>query len=86
MGNEVLRKITGPESDEVTEDWRKIHNEGFMINSSCNIVKVIKLRNVRWLWHIACMGRMRETGCEGMDWIQVAEDRIHLWSLEHRPL
>ena len=43
--NRVLRKLFGPESDEVTGDWRKLHNE--MLNdlySLPNIVRVVKSR------------------------------------------
>jgi hypothetical protein len=56
--NQVLRRIFGPKRDEVTGEWRKLHNED--LNDpycSPNIVRVIKSRRMRWTWHVA---RMRE--------------------------
>jgi len=58
--NRVLRRIFGPRRDEVTEDWRKLHNEEFNdLYSSPNIVRVIKSRRIRWAGHVACMGDRR---------------------------
>jgi hypothetical protein len=43
--NRVLRRIFGPKKDEVTGEWRKLHNEELNdLYSSPNIVRVIKLR------------------------------------------
>jgi len=43
--NRVLRKISGPKRDEVTGEWRKLHNEELNdLYSSPNIVRVIKPR------------------------------------------
>jgi len=43
--NRVLRRIFGPKMDEITEEWRKLHNEELnILYSSPNIVRVIKLR------------------------------------------
>ena len=57
--NRVLRKIFGPKRDEVTEDWRKLHNEELNdLYSSPNIVRVIKSRRMRWAGHVAHMGEM----------------------------
>jgi len=58
--NMVLRKIFGPRRDEVTGDWRKLHNEAINdLYSSPNIVRVIKSRRMRWAGHVACMGEER---------------------------
>jgi hypothetical protein len=56
--NRVLRRIFGPERDEVTGGWRKLHNEELHgLYSSPSIVRVIKARRMRWAGHVARMGR-----------------------------
>ena len=58
--NRVLRRTFGPRRDEVTAEWRKLHNE--MLNDLCsspNIVRVIKSRRMRWAGHVACIGDRR---------------------------
>jgi hypothetical protein len=58
--NRVLRRIFGPERDEVTGDWRKLHNEELHdLYSSQNIIRMIKSRRMRWSGHVACMGEKR---------------------------
>jgi len=53
----VLRRIFGPKTDEVTGEWRKLHNEELNdLYSSLNIVRVIKWRRMRWAGHVARMG------------------------------
>ena len=55
--NRVLRRILGPRRDEVTGEWRKLHNEEINnLSSSPNIVQMIKLRRMRY---VACMGHRR---------------------------
>jgi len=106
--NRVLLRIFGPKSDEVTGEWRKLHNEELSdLYCSPNIVRVIKSRRMRWAGHVARMGERRgvyrvlvgkpegkrplgrprrrwednikmdlkEIGCGGMDWIELAQDR-----------
>jgi hypothetical protein len=54
--NKVLRRIFGPRRDEVTGDWRRLHNEEInVLYSSPNIVRVIKSRRMRWAGHVAVM-------------------------------
>jgi hypothetical protein len=40
----------------VTGDWRKLHNEEHNLYSSPNIIRMIKSRRMRWVWHVARMG------------------------------
>jgi hypothetical protein len=56
--NRVLRRIFGPKRDEVTGEWRKLHNEDLhSLYASPNIIREIKSRGMRWVGHVA---RMRE--------------------------
>jgi len=58
--NRVLRGIFGPKRDEVTGEWRKLHNEELNDLYSPNIVRVIKTRRMRWAGHVARMGEKRD--------------------------
>ena len=49
--NRVLRKVFGPKRDEVTGEWRKLHNELNDLYSLPNILRVVKLRRMRWAGH-----------------------------------
>ena len=58
--NMVLRRIFGPRGDEVTGEWRRIHNEKLNdLYCSPNIVRVITWRRMRWAGHVARMGEER---------------------------
>ena len=58
--NRVLRRVFGPKRDEVTGEWRKLHNEEISdLYSLPNIVQVVKSRRMRWAGHVACMGEGR---------------------------
>jgi hypothetical protein len=58
--NRVLRRIFGPKRDEVTGEWRKLHNEELNgLYSLPNIVRVIKSRRLRWAGNVARMGEGR---------------------------
>jgi len=94
--------------DEVTGEWRKLHNEELNdVYCSPNIVRGTKSRRMRWAGNVVGMGARRgvyrvlvgkperkrllgrprrrwednikmdrkEVGCEGMDWIELAQDR-----------
>jgi len=45
--NRVARKIFGPKRDEVTGEWRKLHNEELNLYSSPNIIRVMKSKRMR---------------------------------------
>jgi hypothetical protein len=48
----------GPKRDEVTREWRKLHNEELRdLYSSPNIIRMIKSRRMGWAGHVARMGR-----------------------------
>ncbi|KAJ4434360.1 hypothetical protein ANN_22919 [Periplaneta americana] len=58
--NKVLRKIFGAKRDEVTGEWRKLHNtELHALYSSPDIIRDIKCRRLRWAGHVARMGESR---------------------------
>jgi hypothetical protein len=106
--NRVLRRIFGPKTDEITGEWRKVHNvELDNLYSSPDIIRQIKSRRMRWARHVARLGEgrnmykvlmgkpegkrplgrprcrwedgikmdLREIGCGGVEWIQLAQDR-----------
>jgi hypothetical protein len=57
----VLRRIFGPKRDEVTREWRKLHNEELnVLYSSPNTFRVIKTRKMRLDVHVARMVERRE--------------------------
>ena len=58
--NRVLRRVFGPKRDEVTGEWRKLHNEELNdLYSLSNILRVVKSRRMRWAGHVARMGEDR---------------------------
>jgi hypothetical protein len=58
--NRVLRKIFGPKREE-DGSWRKLHNDELHgLYYSPNIVRMIKLRRVRWAGHVTRMGKGRD--------------------------
>ncbi|KAJ4428908.1 hypothetical protein ANN_25902 [Periplaneta americana] len=58
--NKVLRKIFGAKRDEVTGEWRKLHNtELHALYSSPDIIRDLKSRRLRWAEHVARMGESR---------------------------
>jgi hypothetical protein len=60
--NRMLRRIFGPKKDEVTGEWRKLHNEelrDLYSSPSTSIIRIIKSRRMRWAGHVARMGERR---------------------------
>jgi hypothetical protein len=61
--NRALRGIFGPKRDEVTGGRRKLHNEELRdLYSSPSIIRIIKSRRMRWVGHVARMGRRNAYG------------------------
>jgi hypothetical protein len=55
--NRVLRRIFGPERDEETGDWRKLHNEE--LHNLCSSPSVIRMITSRRIGYVARMGEKR---------------------------
>jgi len=63
--NRVLRRVFESKRDEVTGEWRKLHNEEIRdLCSLPNIVRVVKSRRIRWTRHVARVGEGR--GVQGI--------------------
>jgi hypothetical protein len=61
LENRVLRRIFGRKRDEVTGEWRKLHNKELHdLYSSPSIIRIIKSRRMRWEGHVAQMGEKRK--------------------------
>jgi hypothetical protein len=59
--NSVLRRIFVPKMDEVTGEWRKLHNEELHnLYSSPDIIRQVKSRRIRWAMRVARMGEERK--------------------------
>jgi hypothetical protein len=59
--NRVLRRIFGPKRDEVTGEWRKLHNKELhdLYSSPSTVIRIIKSRRMRWAGHVARMGEKK---------------------------
>jgi hypothetical protein len=59
--NRMMKRVFGPQWDEVTWEWRKLHNEELNdLYSLPNIVRLVKSRRMKWAGHVARMGKKRE--------------------------
>jgi hypothetical protein len=77
--NRVLRRIFGPKRNEVTGEWRRLRNkEVYTPYSSPNIIRVVKLRRLRWAGHVACMGEGR-----GVDGRMIFKFLLEKWDGGH---
>jgi hypothetical protein len=69
----MLRKIFGPNREEVTGEWRRLRSEDLNDPySSSNIIRVIKSRILRWAGHVASMGD-RISACKVL--VRITEER-----------
>jgi hypothetical protein len=58
--NRVLRRIFGQKRDEVTGDWKELHNEELHdLYPSPSIIRIIMSRRMRWVGHVARTGEKR---------------------------
>ena len=56
--NRVLKRVFGSKREEVTGEWRKLHNEELSdLYSLPNIVRVVKSRRMKWAGHVTRRGR-----------------------------
>jgi hypothetical protein len=55
--NRVLRRIFGPKRNEVTGEWRKLHNEE--LHNLYSSPRQVKSRRMMWAGHVARMGEER---------------------------
>jgi hypothetical protein len=59
--NRVLRSISRPKTDEVTGEWRKLHIEELHdLYSAPSIIRIIKVRRMKWAGHVARIGGQEE--------------------------
>jgi hypothetical protein len=73
--NRVLRNIFGPKKNEVTGEWRKLHNEELRgLYSSPSIIRIIKSRGMKWAGHAVGMGRR---GTRIDHWWECQRERDH---------
>jgi len=67
----VLRRVFGPKRDEVTGEWRKLHNEELSdMYSLPNIERVVKSGRMRWAGQVARMGEGR-----GVYWVLIGKPK-----------
>jgi hypothetical protein len=68
--NRVLRRMFGPKRDEVTGEWRKLHNEELRdLYSSPIIIRIIKSRRMRWAGHVGKPEGKRLLGRPRCRWV-----------------
>jgi hypothetical protein len=73
--NRVLRRIFGPKRNEVTVEWRKLHNEELRdFYSSTSKIRIIESRRIRWVGHVA---RLRRIGTRIGYWWESQREGDH---------
>jgi hypothetical protein len=74
--NKMPSRIFGPKEDEVTGEWRRLHNEELhILYSSPNIIRQIKSMKMRWAGHVA---RMEEERKVSGFWCESQKKKDHL--------
>jgi hypothetical protein len=72
----MLRIISGQKREEVVGGWRKLRNKGLHnLHPSPGVIIMIKSRRMRWAWHAARMGKMRNAYIEF--WWEIQKERDH---------
>jgi hypothetical protein len=57
--NRMLRRLFGPKREEVSEDWKRLHNEKLCnLCTSPDTIRVIKSRRMCGAGHVSCMGKV----------------------------
>jgi hypothetical protein len=92
LENRVLRRTFGPMRDEVTREWRRIHNEKLYAQySSPDIIRVIKSRRLRLAGHVVrmwerkgrfCWGRGKPEGRRPLERLRHSWEVILKWILQ----
>jgi hypothetical protein len=78
--NRVLRRIFGPKRDEVTGEWRKLHNEELRnVWSSPSMIRNDEIREARWVMYVACTGRSENVGNDGKTRMKETTRRTQRW-------
>jgi hypothetical protein len=75
FGNRVPRKIYGPEREETTGDWRRLHNKELHGLYSLPNIRVMELDRTCWKWHLL---HMREKKMRMWFWWGEIKNRDHV--------
>jgi hypothetical protein len=77
--NRVLRRIFEPKRDEVTGEWRKLHNKELHdLYSSPSVIRIIKSRRMRWAGHVARMEEKKKKKKNAYRyWWEIQRERDH---------
>jgi hypothetical protein len=78
-----VSRIFGPERDEVTGGWRKLHNEELhKLYSSPSIIRIIKSKRMRCAGHVARIGEENQKKIDHWDIQDVGGRTILKWILD----
>jgi hypothetical protein len=79
----VPRIIFGPKGEEITGEWRRLHNEYLRnLYTSPNIIRVVKSRSMRWEVNVARMGQMKNVyRSKNLNCRDHSEDVRSIWGI-----